>query len=406
MSFHVVVIGGGTGGLSLAHGLCKAGVSVAVYERQRVRTDRLQGFRLQVNPEGSRSLRECLPDDLWEEFIGYCGEPDGDTVLTDVQLNEIMRVGAPPPAHDNPIGVPRAISRTTLQRLLSSGLDGVVRYDKEFVHYERQSDGRVRCHFADGTTTTADLVVGADGGNSRVREQLLPRAERVNTGIFSTGGKFPLTPETVELLPRRLTEGPNAALASHACGIFTMPFWHSRPDEEDYITWSYSTSASFHPPRSAEMDGEEIKDVVGRLMTGWHPALRRVVAESDPRSAIVLPIYTAKRVRPWRTENVTVLGDAIHSMTPFMGAGANTAIRDAALLTGNLVAVHSGQRELLDAVRDYEAKMLEYGFTMVRASLALANMFVSESWLLRDVVKSTAKALSLIPPLKRKLLTP
>ena len=63
-SFHVAIIGGGIGGLCLAQGLNKAGVSVTVYERDRTRTDRLQGYRIHISPKGSRALYECLPAHL------------------------------------------------------------------------------------------------------------------------------------------------------------------------------------------------------------------------------------------------------------------------------------------------------------------------------------------------------
>lgn len=53
---HVVVIGGGIGGLCLAQGLKQAGVSVAVYERDRDRTDRLAGYRIHINPAAA-----CVP---------------------------------------------------------------------------------------------------------------------------------------------------------------------------------------------------------------------------------------------------------------------------------------------------------------------------------------------------------
>ena len=58
---HVIVIGGGIGGLCLAQGLKRAGISVAVYERDRTLTDRLQGYRVHINPSGSRALHACLP---------------------------------------------------------------------------------------------------------------------------------------------------------------------------------------------------------------------------------------------------------------------------------------------------------------------------------------------------------
>jgi flavin-dependent dehydrogenase len=57
---HVLVIGGGIGGLCLAQGLRQAGVSVAVYERDRTRADWLQGYRIHINPAGSKALHEWL----------------------------------------------------------------------------------------------------------------------------------------------------------------------------------------------------------------------------------------------------------------------------------------------------------------------------------------------------------
>src|SRR5262249_33298305 len=72
---HVLVIGGGIGGLCLAQGLKQAGVSVAVYERDRTLTDRLQGYRVHISLAGSRALHACLPPPLFELFDRTCGKP-------------------------------------------------------------------------------------------------------------------------------------------------------------------------------------------------------------------------------------------------------------------------------------------------------------------------------------------
>ena len=72
---HVLIIGGGIGGLTLAQGLKKSGVSVAVYERDRTMTDRVQGYRVHINPAGSLALHECLPPELFEAFARTCGKP-------------------------------------------------------------------------------------------------------------------------------------------------------------------------------------------------------------------------------------------------------------------------------------------------------------------------------------------
>lgn len=69
--FHVVIIGGGLGGLCLAQGLKKAGISVAVYERDRTSSDRLQGYRIHIEPQGNQALSACLPADLFNTYLHY-----------------------------------------------------------------------------------------------------------------------------------------------------------------------------------------------------------------------------------------------------------------------------------------------------------------------------------------------
>ena len=64
------------------------------------------------------------------------------------------------------------------------------------IRYEETPDGRVVAHFDDGSSAVGDILVGADGGNSNVRAQFLPHAERVETGIVGIAGKVPLNDET------------------------------------------------------------------------------------------------------------------------------------------------------------------------------------------------------------------
>jgi salicylate hydroxylase len=117
----------------------------------------------------------------------------------------------------------------------------------------------------------------------------------------------------------------------------------------------------------------------------------------------LLPIRTSVPVKQWETTNITVLGDAIHSMTPFRGIGANTALRDAQLLARNLIAAARGQREVLDAIHDYETQMIDYGFAAVRMSLRTARQTVSNNWLARSMFKAALRVFAAVPPLKRKV---
>src|SRR2546422_11454385 len=89
---HVAIIGGGTGGLCLAQALHRAGVSVAVYERSRTRTERLQGYRVHINPHGSRALHECLPPDRWQAFVDTVGTSAGAFGFVTEQLDELLLV--------------------------------------------------------------------------------------------------------------------------------------------------------------------------------------------------------------------------------------------------------------------------------------------------------------------------
>src|SRR5205807_5323015 len=71
---HVLIIGGGIGGLCLAQGLRRRGVSVAVYERDRTPDARLQGYRLSIEPPGSAALHDCLPPELWQILVATSGD--------------------------------------------------------------------------------------------------------------------------------------------------------------------------------------------------------------------------------------------------------------------------------------------------------------------------------------------
>jgi 2-polyprenyl-6-methoxyphenol hydroxylase-like FAD-dependent oxidoreductase len=71
----VAVIGAGTGGMCLAHGLRRAGIDVTVYERDRTRTGGLNGYRVGISPNGARALKACLAPDLFDTFVATTAAP-------------------------------------------------------------------------------------------------------------------------------------------------------------------------------------------------------------------------------------------------------------------------------------------------------------------------------------------
>ncbi|MDF2684558.1 MAG: FAD-dependent monooxygenase, partial [Brevibacillus sp.] len=139
--FHVIIIGGGIGGLCLAQGLKKAGVSVAVYERDRTSTDRLQGYRIHINPKGSRALHRCLPPHLYDAFLSTCGQAAKRFGFYTEKMEELLSIcrtengGEPDPVRSH-----KSVSRMTLRQVLLAEMDDIVHFHKKFSRYEEGSD--------------------------------------------------------------------------------------------------------------------------------------------------------------------------------------------------------------------------------------------------------------------------
>jgi 2-polyprenyl-6-methoxyphenol hydroxylase-like FAD-dependent oxidoreductase len=94
-----------------------------------------------------------------------------------------------------------------------------------------------------------------------------------------------------------------------------------------------------------------------------------MVEEADIPATFLVNLHAARPVERWPTTNVTVLGDAIHTMSPGRGEGANAALRDAELLRHALVDVVHNGAPLGPAIARYKSQMLRYGFQAVADSL-------------------------------------
>jgi 2-polyprenyl-6-methoxyphenol hydroxylase-like FAD-dependent oxidoreductase len=399
----VLVIGGGIGGLALAQGLRRAGVDVAVHERDQGVGSRWEGYRIHINPVGARALHALLPASGWQEFLATAG-PGGDFGFLTEQLRElvvveesIMYPGGADPAENH-----YAADRATLRRVLAGGLDDVVRFRSEFVGDEQRRDGRVEARFADGSTAVADLLVGADGPASRVRAQLLPHATPVEAGVVGIAHKIWLDDATRAGLGR-LATGMNAVQTSGPCFLFTSAFEPppavgARP----YVLCALVTRRDLLPPDVAELDPPALRAVVDVIVAGWDPRLRRALADSDPESRGAVAFRAAPPVPGWVSGPVTVLGDAIHVMPPVGGLGGNTALRDAHLLGRLLPAVDRGERGLLDAVAEYEADMREYGTAAVRYATGQAGQLLATGAAAAAGARAFFRLAAAVPPLRRR----
>ena len=112
-------------------------------------------------------------------------------------------------------------------------------------------------------------------------------------------------------------------------------------DESGYLVLALGAKREFFglTKDPETMTAGEMRAVLRSKMADWHPNLRKL-AEMTTDDLGFLRIRTSQPVAPWSPSNVTLLGDAIHNMTPYRGIGANVALRDAALLCSKLVEAH------------------------------------------------------------------
>jgi 2-polyprenyl-6-methoxyphenol hydroxylase-like FAD-dependent oxidoreductase len=133
--------------------------------------------------------------------------------------------------------------------------------------------------------------------------------------------------------------------------------------------WAVSAQQRVFPvaeDRLAQLDPAALHELAGTMIRTFHPAVIDLVARAEIDETFLARIRTSRPVPAWTPSRVTVLGDAIHAMSPARGSGANTALQDAALLCDRLAG--NGGDKPVSAIGEYEEQMRDYGFAAVLAS--------------------------------------
>jgi 2-polyprenyl-6-methoxyphenol hydroxylase-like FAD-dependent oxidoreductase len=378
----VAVAGAGLGGLCLAQGLLRAGLEVTVYERDQALDSGGQGYRLHI--DAGPALRSCLPPDLYELCIATSGRPGTAVTVVTKSLRPLRRIemGAAP----DPVLLPTSVNRQTLREILAARLGGVIEFGRACTRFEQGADG-VTVQFSDGSSAGADVLVGADGIGSPVRRRYLPHASVEDTGMVCLYGRTPLTGQTRPLLPAPVRDGFTAVLGGGvglAAGLLDFrepPPQAARriaPDvrlsaAQPYLMWAVTGAARQFAGRHGRLDElspADLHAVASHAIRRWHPDLVRLVELAAAQETALIAVRTAVPVAAWPASRITLLGDAIHAMSPARGSGASTALRDAALLATELAAAARGAKTPVQAVGGYEQQMTGYGFAAVRASRA------------------------------------
>jgi 2-polyprenyl-6-methoxyphenol hydroxylase-like FAD-dependent oxidoreductase len=388
----VAVAGAGIGGLCLAQGLLRAGLEVTVYERDRALDSSGQGYRLHI--DAGPALRACLPPDLYELCVATSGRPGTAVTVVTKSLRPLRRIemGVPP----DPVPVPASANRQTLREILAARMDGIIEFGRTCTGFEHDPDG-VTIQFSDGSSAAADVLVGADGIGSPVRRRYLPHALVEDTGLVCLYGRTPLTGQTRPLLPAAVRDGFTAVLGGGIGMAVGMLDFREPPQQaagriapdvlvspaRPYLMWAAAGAAGQFGARHGqsrrgqpgharlrEFSPEDLHAAVLHAIRRWHPDLIRLVELATVQETSLIAVRTAVPIAAWPASRVTLLGDAIHAMSPARGSGANTALRDAALLAGELAAAAHGEKSPVQAIASYESQMTGYGFAAVRASRA------------------------------------
>ena len=229
-----------------------------------------------------------------------------------------------------------------------------------------------------------------------------------------------LTEQAREWLPRTLVERMNIVLPPAGCGMFITSFVRTPAgaqlecdspllarDLEDHVFWALiARTARLGLTDFRHADGAHVKSLALNLVDGWHPTLRRMVGETDPSALVAIPLQSGDPPVEWDTSRVTLLGDAIHTMTPLQGLGGNTALRDAQLLCSQLVQVSGDQARVIPALHTYESEMRTYSSKAMRASLQQTRTFVSNNRVAREAFKVILRTATALPPLKQVMFRP
>ena len=391
---HVLIVGGGLSGLTLAQGLIKDGHRVDLYERDADQSRKI-GYYLHMNADGGEALRRCLPADLFTLYQQTSRQTYTrlESIVFDDQLHELSsmpHLGSP---NDGP--VPHTgVDRRTLRGILMARLGESFHPGLGATGYEEDADG-VTLSLSDGTTVRGDVLVGADGIRSRIRAQRLPHVSVVEAGVDGLGiyGRTPLTAGLRSELPPELFEGviiaadrrgsrmlvaafqPRAEVSTASASVAPDVTLAATPD---FVMVSCSVPPGTVVPTHADWTDETpafLREAMLEAVEGWHPALRALVRDIDLASIFVIPFGRLEPEPAWTSSRVTLIGDAAHAMLPTLGMGANLAMRDAGQLVEQLARAERGELDVTAAINAAENEMREYAYPLMRMTVAHDETF-------------------------------
>jgi 2-polyprenyl-6-methoxyphenol hydroxylase-like FAD-dependent oxidoreductase len=369
----VAIVGGGPGGLTLARLLQMKGVDVKVYERDFNKDARVQGSPLDLHDEsGLAALRKA---DLLEEFKKHFRPGADRMIITNEHAEIIFSDHEEKMETTEDFGSPHfrpEIDRGPLRSMLLESLQPeTVVWDSYFVSMEKQNEGWV-LFFKNGLSAYADVVIAADGANSKIRPYITA-IKPFYSGVVMLEGSIYDAPTHAPHIYSLLKGGKimafgntkNILLGQKANG--EIGFYLSFKADENWIANSgldYSDKTQLQ---------EWFKLKYSEWNSVWYELFENAATPFIPR-----PIYCMPLDQAWESlPNLTLLGDAAHVMPPFAGEGVNVAMLDALELSECLTG--DQYSTLRESISGYEIKMCKRASAAAHDSLENGERMHSEN---------------------------
>ncbi|MGA7938066.1 MAG: FAD-dependent monooxygenase [Kovacikia sp.] len=304
----VAVIGAGLGGLATAIALRNQGIDIQVYEKAR----ELQpsGAGLSLFPNGLNTLDAISPT-----LAASLKNKGSQARQVNLRKSTGELIAQNPLTLKEQYGQPMVNIRwSLLQETLASILPAdLIHLNHRCTDFE-QTDSGVKIHFSNGAAAEADLLIGADGIHSTVRQILVGDGSPRYAGRLSWRA-------VIEYRHRLLPADEVTIMTGMDGRIFTLidvgggqVFWSAGALVDQEIS-----------PRSAG----EVKSTVLEMFAGWGDPVQEIIHATGDGAIVERPIWDRPPLQSWSKGRVTLLGDAAHPMVPSLGQGANTAFEDA-----------------------------------------------------------------------------
>jgi 6-hydroxynicotinate 3-monooxygenase len=336
-NLRIAIVGAGVGGTVAAKLLQDGGYNVELYE-QAPAVSRI-GAGIHLGPNALRVLNHI---GVGQYVADHGVQPDA-WVSRRLETGETLFRLPLGPAAVACYGAPYVtIHRGDLHMALTGALDPkIVHFGKQLTDLRAAGAG-MELRFADGTFATADVVVGADGLYSRVREILLGVELPIHTGVSGHRTTIPI---------ERLKGIEIADLTKwFGSDRYTLVYFLTDNRDELYVVTGVPEPAWESETSWVESSPEEMREAL-------RPAcaeLQRIIAEIDG-PVTKWGFFTREPLPFWSQGPVVLIGDACHPMKPTMAQGACMAMEDAAMLVRCLVEAD----EAAMALRLYEANRKE-----------------------------------------------